>query len=159
MKKMISIASLALVLGTSYLAASGRTATAQPRCTPVKARIADAVAPAGCTSPVGLCTAGTVAGGILHGTLAATVQATAPGATPGTLSLDAVDTFTTGDGSITFHFSGLFDPADGVVTFFGQAPVGTGRFAGATGRIYVNGAATSPTTFASDVSGEICLAQ
>jgi hypothetical protein len=158
MKKIASIVSSVLVVAGVGLTMGSGTASADAHCHPVRARITDAVAPEGCMSPVGLCTAGTVSGGPLEGTIAATVQAVAPGATPGTLSLDAVDTITTRNGSITFHFSGLFDPINGLVTFFGQSPTGTGRFAGATGTIYVNGAAASAGTFDSDVSGEICLA-
>jgi hypothetical protein len=76
---------------------------------------------------------------------------------PGTLSLDAVDTITTAEGTITLRFTGAFDPGSGVVTFIGQSPTGTGRFAGVTGRLYVNGAASSPGSFESDVSGELCF--
>ncbi|MFT3774753.1 MAG: hypothetical protein QM820_56100 [Minicystis sp.] len=160
MKKAASLVSTLLLAATFGLPAASHPAAAEARCHKVHAHITDTVTTEGCDSPVGLCTSGVVTGdGLLHGTIDVTVLGFAPGATPDTLSVDAIDTFHTAHGDVTFHVSGHWDPVTGVFTFVDQQPAGTGRFEGATGRLYDNGAVIAEGTFDSDVSGEICLAR
>jgi hypothetical protein len=156
MKKTALLGILVLTAGAAGTIATSRKASASDHCRKIRATIIDTVTSEDCSSPVGVCTVGTVTGSGLRGSFQATAESVIPGATPGTLSIDAFDTITTPRGTLTLRFSGLIDPVNGVVTFVGQSPVGTGRFEGVTGRLYANGAITPSGAFRSAVSGELC---
>jgi len=113
----------------------------------------------GCTSPFGLCTAGTVSGRRFAGTTLFVVTSIAPvsDATPWILAYTGVLTITTRRGVVTIHDSGIFDAVKG--TFFEMDTVvsGTGAFAGATGLLTSQGTA-GPTGFSGTLTGSICKA-
>lgn len=157
MKRTVLFGFFLAVTGAAVAVVSPHRASAQDHCRDVHARVADAITSEGCASPVGLCTAGTVTGSGLGGALSATVMNIAPGATPGTSSLDAFDQIATDHGTLFLHFTGVFDPIHGAVTFVGEATSGTGRFEGATGRLYVNGGAAADGGFESDLTGQLCF--
>jgi hypothetical protein len=117
----------------------------------------------GCTSPVGLCTAGVFQGdGLLAGTTSFIADGLAPAAgmpaveAPTTLSYSGLLTITTRKGSLTTRDTGIFDTAAGLFSSRDVILSGTGIFVGATGHLLITGTGTS--TFDSEVSGEICLA-
>lgn len=153
--------SLAGLLGlTLTLGIAPRAARADERCHKVSAHIADELAIANCSSPVGLCTAGSIRGdGLLQGTVFNVTNAIGPSATPNVSALDTTQIITTRHGTLTLHGSGVLDPVNGTVLFVEQTPTGTGIFAGVTGRLYVNAVLTSATSAEGEIRGELCLAR
>jgi hypothetical protein len=111
----------------------------------------------GCTSPFGLCTAGTVSGRRFSGTTLFVATSVAPvsDATPWILAYTGVLTITTRRGVVTIHDSGIFDAMK--ATFFELDTVvsGTGAFTDATGLLTSQGTA-STTGFSGTLTGSIC---
>jgi hypothetical protein len=68
---------------------------------------------AGCTSPVGLCTAGAIGSGLLAGTTRFTVLTLAPGPSPYELLYTGELVITTRSGSVTVRDYGVFNQATG----------------------------------------------
>jgi hypothetical protein len=121
----------------------------------------------GCSSPVGLCTAGVVTGsGLLKGpnTFTAFGLAAAaglPGIEPETLvSFAGERVITTPKGTLTLHAVGVFDTAATAAGEFDELEKvigGTGWFAGATGTLHLFGTATADRSgFKGAIVGEIC---
>src|SRR5581483_9458579 len=122
----------------------------------------------GCTSPVGLCTAGKVEGNLgLDGTTSFAADALASG--PAT-ALNATVTFsysgilkiTTEKGTVTTRDTGIIDSSTGAAPggFFSSFDVvtgGTGRFEGATGKLFIGGETISGRLVTRVITGEICL--
>jgi hypothetical protein len=159
MKKTLPIAAVSAVSLLALVAAPRGRAAADEPCHRVRATIQDALVSDGCPSPVGLCTAGTLDhDGVLNGSVYTVVNALAPAATPGVLSFDTSTTISTGKGNVVFHGSAVFDPVHGAISILLTDPVGTGRFAGATGRLFVH-ADTTPASAQGEIEGEICLAE
>jgi hypothetical protein len=118
----------------------------------------------GCTSPVGLCTAGVFKGDpLLRGTTALVADGLVPAAgmpfveAATTLSYSALLTITTRRGSLTTRDTGIFDTAAGLFASRDIVVGGTGIFEGATGHIFYTG--TGVTAFDAHATGEICLAR
>jgi hypothetical protein len=160
---IVALSALALGIPAGPLA---KSATANSRCHQLDddAGIHGAVVTTGCTSPVGLCTAGTFFGdGLLNGTTSLVADGLVPAAgmplveAASTLSYSALLTITTRNGTLTTRDTGIFDTA-GTGLFASRDIVvgGTGIFAGATGHIFYTG--TGVTSFNAHASGEICLA-
>jgi hypothetical protein len=165
MKKIAFIGAMSVLLVGSTSQFPIQSATANSRCHKLDddAGIQGAIAPDGCTSPVGLCTAGVFVGdGLLNGTTSLTadglaVAAGMPGVeAPTTLSYTALLTITTRRGKLITRDTGIFDTA-GTGLFASRDVVvgGTGIFEGATGHIFYTG--TGVTKFDAHASGEICL--
>jgi hypothetical protein len=116
----------------------------------------------GCTSPVGLCTAGVYEGDhLLKGTTSFVADGIAPAAgllveAPSTLSYSGLLTITTHRGTLTLRDTGIFDTAAGLFASRDVIVGGTGIFEGATGHVFFSGTGTSE--FDSTALGEICLA-
>jgi hypothetical protein len=156
------LVAMALILG----AAVPHEGAAHSRCIRLNGNggIRASVVTQGCTSPVGLCTAGVFEGGPreLRGTTSFIADGLAPsGGMPAvepasTLSYSGLLTITTRRGSLTTRDTGIFDTAAGLFASRDVVVAGTGIFAGATGHLLITGTGTS--SFESDVSGEICLA-
>jgi len=166
MKKTVLIGCMSVLLLGSTSQFPIQSATAHSRCHQLDddAGIQGAVAPDGCTSPVGLCTAGVFKGdSLLRGTTALTADGIAPAAgmplveAATTLSYSGLLTITTRHGTLTTRDTGIFDTA-GTGLFASRDVVvgGTGIFEGATGHIFYTG--TGVTKFDARASGEICLA-
>jgi len=161
--------SLGLLVGLFTAGAVGlwaRETVAKPRCHRLNgnAGIRASVVTDGCTSPVGLCTAGVFEGnGLLHGTTSFVADGLAPAAgmpgveAPTTLSYSGLLTISTHRGTLTTRDTGIFDTAAGLFSSRDVIVGGTGIFAGATGHLLINGTGTS--SFESVASGEICLAR
>ena len=134
----------------------GQAALAQGPNLSVKATEVDT-----CSGPV-TCAGTVTQGGILNGT---SVTAFSPGFTPTldptTLSFSFDWTVTTVQGQLRVRFVNLFNVVTGVNTAMGTIDPNnsTGRFAGATGVLFMNGKviSNSPFTVKLDVTGEINL--
>lgn len=146
---------------------AGRQALASPDelCIPVHATINALFVTAGCTSPVGLCTAGQLSGsGILNGSTSFTALGIAPAAgitgiePDTTLSYHGVLEVTTRHGTLAISDIGVFDQAVGVYSEVDRITAGTGRFENATGTLFIHGDAYSDGSgFDGEVRGQICL--
>jgi hypothetical protein len=165
MKKILLIAAGLLAIG-STAEPLVRSAGANSRCHQLDdgAGIQASVTTDGCTSPVGLCTAGVFTGDhLLRGTTALVADGLVPAAgmpfveAATTLSYSALLTITTRHGSITMRDTGIFDTAAGLFASRDIVVGGTGIFEGATGHVFFTG--TGVTTFDAHATGEICLAR
>jgi len=156
---------IALVGGVVAFGASTREADARQSCRKIHGTITSHITdPANCTSPVGLCTAGTITGGgPLNGatvftTLALAPSACLPGVPPTTLSYTGVLTISTRRGTVTTTDVGLLDQANLVFTEIDTVQGGTGEFAGATGTWLISGPVIdNGTGFRGDITGELCV--
>ena len=109
----------------------------------------------GCTSPVGLCTQGTVEAGPLTGSTRFTALTLAPGPTPDELLYTGELVITTRNGTVTIHDFGVFNTATGVFSEVDQIVGGTRRFKHGTGTLGAQGVGTA-TGFIGTLSGAIC---
>lgn len=165
MKKVFLHAVAGLVIVAALVLTGGPTAAgATPRCHRLFGfgGIRSSAVTVGCTSPVGLCTAGEFEGDLLlHGTTAFTADGLAPAAgMPGseaatTLSYSGLLTITTSLGTLTTRDTGIFDTAAGLFSSRDVIVGGTGIFAGATGHLFFSG--TGTTTLESTALGEVCF--
>jgi hypothetical protein len=138
-------------------------------CRQVRARFMNTIVTEGCTSPVGLCTAGVVTGsGLLNGSNTFTAFGLAPSAgLPGivpetTVSFAGERVIITERGTLTLSAVGVFDTAPTAMGEFDELEKvigGTGRFAEATGTLHLFGRATADGSgFVGNIRGEICFA-
>jgi hypothetical protein len=109
----------------------------------------------GCTSPVGLCTTGTIAYGDLIGTTQFTVAAMGPGPSPDTVLYSGDLVITTATGTITLRDHGLLDSTTAYYIEMQQVASGTGAYAQRTGMLVSQGMATQ-TGFEGQLNGSIC---
>ena len=145
---------IAMVL--TCLFSLGQAALAEGNNHSVKATLVDV-----CTGGP-TCTGRVTQGGILNGT---SVTVFSPGVTPtldpSTVSFSYDWTVTTVQGQLRVRFVNLFNVVTGVTTAMGTIDPNnsTGRFAGATGVLFMNGKviSNSPFTVKLDVTGEINL--
>lgn len=158
----------AIILSVLFLSAgAGRGVAAwekpsKPRCQSVSGHITDQpFAGAECASPLGQCSAGRFYG-VLKGDFVASATSFTPSgdtATTGVLSFTADLVLHTKDGDLFLKDAGAFNTTPGgrgehatVTTVTG----GTGRWAGANGRLLETGTFTQEDGGYSDYSGEIC---
>jgi hypothetical protein len=137
-----------------------------PKCRHVTAQTASDVQTSGCASPVGLCTIGRVTGDHwLNGRFNYVAPAIGLGAglppdveAASTLSYGGDYTVVGDDGSITFHAIGVYDTVLQLWTEVDRVVSGTGRLAGATGHVYINGVGLAGGThLEGNLTGEICV--
>jgi hypothetical protein len=136
----------------ALLASSSAQADA---CKQVDAPISTSYFLAGCTSPVGLCTAGTIGSGLLAGTTRFTVLTLAPGPSPYDLVYTGELVITTRSGSVTVRDYGVFNQATGQYFELQQIVSGTRRFKDATGALTSSGLG-STTGFSGTLTGTVC---
>lgn len=134
-------------------------------CVPVNTQLDGSIVPC-VDSPVGLCAVGTVSSGVLKGTKdaiysGASLAAGIPGLEPpSTLSYTGIQVFHTEKGDLSMKVIGVSDYVREVFTELGRITGGTGRFANATGTLFISGYLTPDGMgFRSRVTGEICLDQ
>jgi len=134
------------------------------RCQLIRAKEHAVLVTEGCTSPVGLCVEGIIAGGgWINGKTQATILGVAPSVgLPGiepdtTLSVAGDRTIVTSHGSLTLRFTAVFDTARGEFSELLRVTEGTGKFLGATGTLYLTGR-LSGISVEGDFTGEVCLA-
>ena len=166
MKKTVLISAMSAMLLGSTSQFPIQSADAHSRCHRLDddAGILGAIATDGCTSPVGLCTAGVFRGdSLLRGTTSLTADGLVPAAgmplveAATTLSYSALLTITTRRGALTMRDTGIFDTANGLFASRDVVVGGTGIFEGATGHVFFTG--TGVTKFDAQASGVICLAR
>jgi hypothetical protein len=132
-------------------------------CYDLHGKIDSLVTATNCTSPVGLCTQGSISKGVLKGKTFYTVeqilgesQPDGPTAPP-TLTYVGQFVITAHDGStLTFRDLGLFDEAQGLDCSQCSQFVGTGQFAGASGTLFFYGTGTA-MGFKENFSGKLCI--
>jgi hypothetical protein len=164
MKKTLFVVAAGLLTVGSTGAPLVKGAEAHPRCHRIdpEATLQSNATTDGCTSPVGLCTAGVFKGDhLLRGTTSFVADGIAPAAgmpaveAGTTLSYSGLLTITTRHGTLTTRDTGIFDTAAGLFASRDVVVGGTGVFAGATGHLFFQG--TGTTSFDSVAAGEICL--
>jgi hypothetical protein len=124
-------------------------------CKEVEAQITTSYFLAGCTSPVGLCTAGTVGSGLLAGTTRFIVLTLAPGPSAYELLYTGELVITTKSGSVTLRDYGVFNQATGQYFEMQNVVSGTRKFKNATGALTSSGLG-STTGFSGTLTGAIC---
>jgi hypothetical protein len=162
---MIGLAVLTLI-ATGATSAEQSNTQSDTQCKKVVAQIIAAPLTIGCTSPFGLCTAGTIDG---NQGLDGTTRFVADGITPSpstapdgaaTIAYSGVIHITTSNGTLNVRDTGVFDtavgtPAAGLFASFDRIDGGTGRFAEATGTLLISGR-TIDGKLVANVSGELC---
>lgn len=135
------------------------TAFANGKCLEVRGRFND-IYQGGSTS------SGTITNaGVLNGTTLTVYNTAAfPTPEPTIVSYAADLTITTNQGQLTTRNVYLYDFATGRFTVMGRInpQTSTGRFAGVTGVLFINGhtvGSALPLSYPADISGEICVAK
>ena len=104
----------------------------------------------------GMTEAQIIGGGLLHGTTQGSFAVT--GGAPPVLSIGGTVTFTTNKGTLTVTVTGTLDVATGDFMASGPVTAATGKLAGASGTLVLDGIEDLITgTFVEDVSGLICV--
>lgn len=155
---------MAVVASLAVTAASPNKAEAQASCQPVQGHLVATITTENCTSPVLLCTKGTITGaGPLNGATTFTTLALAPSAglapvvPPTTVSYTGDLTVTTRHGSMVLRDVGLADFVGAVFTEFDGITSGAGSFSGASGKWFISGGITGGGTgFDAEISGTLC---
>jgi hypothetical protein len=162
-KSMGVVAMIALLVS---VAASGvsRRAGADDGCQNVHGRIQSAFTTQNCTSPIGLCTVGTLTGaGQLNSSttflaLDAAPSAGMPGVEPSAnLAYSGQLTITAKKGTLVVRDLGVLDAVDSMFTELERPTSGTGIFATTTNVFFISGAlVNNGTGFDGELSGELC---
>jgi hypothetical protein len=155
-----------LMTGTFLLFGIGFATSihAEEGCHRVHGRIQSTFTSTDCTSPVGLCTEGTITGaGPLDGAttfLALDVAPSAgmPGVEPSAnLSYSGVLTIKARRGTLVTHDLGVLDAATTSFTEIERPASGTGVFANVTSAFFISGAlVNNGTGFDGELYGELC---
>jgi hypothetical protein len=169
MQRRITIAILAAVAVATLVVFSGaahgvaaREKPSKARCQTVSGHITDQpLAGAECASPLGQCSAGRFYGALKGEFVASATSFTPTGdtATTGVISFTADLVLHTKDGDIFLKDAGTFNTTPGgrgehaTVTTITS---GTGRWAGASGRLLETGTFTQEDGGYSDYAGEVC---
>src|SRR5437588_319492 len=114
---------------------AGQSADASPHCHHVHATITTTVTQVGCTSPVGLCTTGSIddsdalSGSTTFSTLGLAASAGLPGVEPATtLSYSGALQITAEHGTLLVRDVGILEQEHAVFTEIDRVISGTGRF-------------------------------
>jgi hypothetical protein len=157
---IVAATGIALLLGAQQRLASQ---TSPVRCEPINTQLDGSIVPCG-DSPVGFCAVGAVRSGLLKGSkeavyLGASPTAGIPGVEPpSTISYSATQVFHTDKGDLHMSVVGVSDYARLVFTEVARITGGTGRFANATGNLFISGTfAPDGVSFQSRITGEICF--
>jgi hypothetical protein len=140
------------------LALLASAAARADECKSINSPIVTSYTLAGCKSPVGLCTDGTVAKGLLAGTTHFTVLTLAPGPGPGVLLYTGELVITTRRGTVTVQDSGLFNELTGQYFELQKVVTGTRKFSHAGGVLTSQGTG-SATGFSGTLTGSVCLGE
>ena len=126
------------------------------QCAPIRTNIVTdyALGPS-CTSPVGVCTVGTLFSGRIAATTRFTARSVMPGLSPDLLVYAGELVLTLSDGTITIRDHGLLNSTTAYFFEVQQVISGTGAYARATGLLTSRGLST-PTGFQGLVTGTIC---
>ena len=103
----------------------------------------------------GMTEARIIGGGLLHGTTQGSFVVT--GGVAPVFTVAGAVTFTTQQSTLTVALAGTFNVASGAFATTGPVTLATGKLAGATGTLTLNGVQDLPTgSFTEEVSGLIC---
>ena len=154
-KIKLAVASLAAV--AAVVGAFQRPSSADAHCHNVVGNISVKVRATNCTSPVGLCTSGTIDSTYLHGTTSYVTAALIPAAQPGDSAYYGTLTLTTAQGTLTLQDSGVLSFGGGQFSEYANVISGTGAFAGATGTLFMGGFMPADRSgFDGSMQGQIC---
>jgi hypothetical protein len=170
MKNVVS-ATLRALLGLAALGVLTHASTSQAanKCRNFEGTILLHMTKEGCTSPVGICTKGTVVssdpsltGATWFFTSLGTVESAGLPASLQPASMlayvGAVVVTTAQDGTFTTSNAGVFDTVAGAFSQLDQITSGTGKFTDTRGRhIFITGIGGGDAGFRSNVRGEVCL--
>ena len=109
-----------------------------------------------CSSPIGICTTGTIASGLLKGTTSFTALSLAPGPAPATAVYTGTLSITTNQGTLNISDVGVLDTTNNVFSEIDRIESSTGTFFGAKGILFISGNQTA-TGFTGKVTGSVCL--
>jgi hypothetical protein len=144
------------ILGLAVFSISP-SATAQSNCKEAKGQVIQAFNGTGFSGPV------TNAGDLSGSASAVFLGAGFPTNDPTTFSFTSDITITTHQGELKARQVNVYDNATGVTAGLARIDpaASTGRFAGATGHLFLNGTTTSfsPFTVDLELSGKICYAR
>jgi hypothetical protein len=147
--KTSAIVKALLVAGASALLV-GNPAHAAVSCHKIKAK------GAGQDLGGGITQAQIIGGGLLHGTTQGSFVIN--GGAPPVYAIAGTVTFTTNKGTLTVTITGTFDVVSGNFIAVGPVTASTGKLAGATGSLLLDGIEDLVTgKFVEDVSGSICV--
>lgn len=149
---------LALLAAAALYPQSARASDEDDACTSVDAPIATFFFVDGCTSPVGLCTRGSIASGPLQGTTRFEVLTLGPGPIPNTLVYTGALTITTPTGTVNIRDRGVLDENTGQFFEFDRIVGGTGAFEHASGLLTSQGLAL-PQGFSGTIAGAVCVGE
>jgi hypothetical protein len=126
------------------------------QCTPIRTTIVTAYSLGpDCTSPVGVCTVGTLSSGRIAATTRFTARSVMPGLSPDLLVYTGELVLTMSDGTITIRDNGLLNSTTAYFFEVQQVISGTGAYAGATGLLTSRGVSTA-TGFQGVLTGTVC---
>lgn len=158
-----------VIVGSTLLVVPQKNATgASPpiTCRPVHGTIHSVFTTQNCTSPVGLCTVGTISdAGILDGTTTFTALGVAPSAgipggvePPANLSYSGQLTIAASNGTLITHDLGVLDASHVAFTEIERPSSGTGIFANpASSVFFISGSIVdNGTGFQGDLTGTVC---
>jgi hypothetical protein len=163
MRRIRTLTGLSLLIVAVMVAAVPSAGAAN--CKLIHAQFIQTLVTADCPSPIGVCTTAHIDSGLLKGTKTFMALGAAP--TAGLGEVEAASTFSyagpvviaTEEGELNVSFVGVLDNANAFFSELGRPMGGTGRFAGATGILFVSGYVTGEgTVFNSTMTGEVCLA-
>lgn len=160
----------ATFLSTPVAMATGGASRPTTACFPVLGRIQVAISAENCTSPVGLCTAGTFRSGYVSGTTryratglggapVGEASIVTPPSEPGTTWSYAGElTISTRLGDLVLSDVGVLDTVSGTFTEINRPVSGTGALEGVTGQLFMSGNVTGGGTgFDGQVTGRLCV--
>ena len=153
MRAATTAAISALAIG--LVGVSARAADLDASCSGFNAPIVTNYFLDGCTSPFGICTAGSVDSGLLGGTTTFTLLGLEPGDSPELLQYVGELVITTPNGVLTINDKGFLNTLDGTFFEIDQIVDGTDSFTGATGLAFSQGTST-PTGFDGIIAGHVC---
>jgi hypothetical protein len=161
-RKMVLLVISTILLTAVALPLTMGIGHAQSKCKPVKGHIvSELLTGPGCTSPVDLCTSGRFIGGIKGDFVFIATSLTPHQDTEGTgvVHYTGDITISTRHGDIFDKDAGAFNPISGSTGDVGSVSTitgGTGRYAGASGRIRISGTFTPQEGGDSKYHGELC---
>ncbi len=153
MRPVTAVAVCAMAIGV--VPGSARADLLSPECQVFSAPIVTSFFVDGCTSPFGICTAGSIDGGLLGGSTTFAVTDIQPGDSVDQLQYAGELVITTPNGVLTIHDKGVLNQSEATFFEIDQIVSGTGSFENVTGLLFSQGT-SNPTGFEGIIAGHIC---